>query len=542
MRAITSLCAAALVLPYLAAASGAPPPPPPPHKTPCDSKPPKPTTGPVKPDPPKPTGPVKPDPPKPHVDVDSERLQTAITEASLRAGSQKLMDFATANEGNRAFGSKGHQATVDFLYDSLTALDYYDVYKQEFIAPFSAGSVSLEVGGVKVSDAKVMTYSPSGSGDASVVAVNSLGCTVEDFPADVKGKVALISRGECAFGVKATNAKTSGAVAAIVYNNVDGSLSGTLGEASDGYAPVAGISLEAGQAILKSLQAGEVTAKFDVATIQEDRVTHNVIAETRMGDKNNVLVVGGHTDSVWEGPGINDDGSGIIGVLRVAEALSKFKVKNAVRFGFWSAEEFGLLGSYEYMRVLNQSETQLKKIRGYINVDMIASPNFMYGIYDGDGSAFNLTGPAGSDVLEADFEKFFAKNKVASVPTEFSGRSDYAAFIENGIPSGGLFTGAEGEKTEEEAALFGGKAGEAYDVNYHAKLDDMNNMAWDAFLMNTKALASSVAKYALSFDSLPAVNIKQRRQTGDRVRYTKRTTHVHKHSHSAPCGQDGERI
>jgi len=128
------------------------------------------------------------------------------------------------------------------------------------------------------------------------------------------------------------------------------------------------------------------------------------------------------------------------------------------------------------------------------------------------------------------------------VPTEFSGRSDYAAFIENGIPSGGLFTGAEGKKTEEEAALFGGKAGEAYDANYHAKLDDINNMAWDAFLMNTKAIANSVAKYALSFDSLPPVNIKQRRQTGDRVRYTKRATHVHKHSHSAPCGHDADRI
>jgi Zn-dependent M28 family amino/carboxypeptidase len=367
MRAVTSLCAAALVLPYLAAASGAPPPP---HKTPSDTKPPKPT-GPVKPDPPKPTGPVKPDSPKPHGNVDSERLQAAITEASLRAGAQKLMDFATAHGGNRAFGSKGHQATVDFLYDSLTALDYYDVYKQEFTAAFSAGSAALEVGGLTVTG-RVMTYSPSGSGEASVVAVNALGCTVEDFPADVKGKVALISRGECAFGVKATNAKTSGAVAAIIYNNVDGVLSGTLGEASDGYAPVVGINLEAGQAILKSLEAGEVTAKFNVETIQEDKVTHNVIATSRLGDQDNVLVVGGHSDSVYEGPGINDDGSGIIGVLRVAEALSKFKVKNAVRFGFWSAEEFGLLGSYEYMKVLNQSETDLAKVRAYLNVDMVS--------------------------------------------------------------------------------------------------------------------------------------------------------------------------
>ena len=163
-------------------------------------------------------------------------------------------------------------------------------------------------------------------------------------------------------------------------------------------------------------------------------------------------------------------------------------------------------------------------------------------MYDGDGSAFNLTGPAGSDVLEADFEKFFDEKKVGSVPTEFSGRSDYAAFIENGIPSGGLFTGAEGKKTEEEAALFGGEAGLDYDVNYHAKGDDTNNMAWDAFLINTKAIANSVAKYANSFASLPPVNLKQRRQIGDRVKFTKRTTHAHVHSHSTPCGAGKDKI
>ena len=108
--------------------------------------------------------------------------------------------------------------------------------------------------------------------------------------------------------------------------------------------------------------------------------------------------------------------------------------------------------------------------------------------------------------------------------------------------SGGLFTGAEGKKTEEEAALFGGEAGLDYDVNYHAKGDDTNNMAWDAFLINTKAIANSVAKYANSFASLPPVNLKQRRQIGDRVKFTKRTTHAHVHSHSTPCGAGKDKI
>lgn len=141
-------------------------------------------------------------------------------------------------------------------------------------------------------------------------------------------------------------------------------------------------------------------------------------------------------------------------------------------------------------------------------------------------------------MLEKDFEDFFESNGVPSVPTEFNGRSDYAAFIENGIPSGGLFTGAEVPKTEEEAELFGGEAGVAYDVNYHKIGDNIDNLNLDAFLLNTKAIAHSVAKYALSFDSLPAVDANKRRWDADRARLLKRSrgSHGHAHLHSGPCG------
>lgn len=137
-------------------------------------------------------------------------------------------------------------------------------------------------------------------------------------------------------------------------------------------------------------------------------------------------------------------------------------------------------------------------------------------------------------MLEKDFEDFFDKKKTGHVPSEFSGRSDYAAFIENGIPSGGLFTGAEEIKTEEEATIFGGEAGVAYDVNYHQAGDTVDNLAQDAFLLNTKAIANSVAKYALSFKSLPKVDKAKRRWAGDRAQIFKRSGHVH--VHDGPCG------
>ncbi|KAK4184029.1 putative aminopeptidase [Podospora australis] len=467
--------------------------------------------------------------------VSSTLLQLLVTKKGLRDGAQKLQDIANKHGGNRAFGSGGHNATVDYIYDTLAKTGYYNVRKQPFTEVFSEGTGKLTVAGQDI-ESQIMTYTPGGGATASLIAVPNLGCTPADYPAAVAGNIALVSRGTCAFAEKSLSAKAAGAAGIVIYNNVPGSLSGTLGAPFADYAPVVGISQEDGTAILAQLSAGPVEATLDVKAITENRVNFNVIAETKDGDHNNVLVAGGHTDSVSAGPGINDDGSGTIGILTVAKHLTNFRVKNAVRFVFFGAEEFGLLGSYFYVKSINSSETELAKIRAYLNFDMIASPNYIYGIYDGDGSAFNLTGPTGSDTIEKDFEDFFKSKRTPSVPTEFSGRSDYAAFIQNGIPSGGLFTGAEVLKTEEEQKLFGGEAGVSYDINYHKAGDTIENLNWEAFVLNTKAIAHSVAKYAISWKGIPEVNLNTRRWDGDRAKKFKRDTHAHAHVHSGPCG------
>ncbi|KAI0171479.1 hypothetical protein BJ166DRAFT_589542 [Pestalotiopsis sp. NC0098] len=472
-------------------------------------------------------------------DVTSDALQSLITLEDLLAGSQTLQDIADANGGTRVFGSAGHNLTVDYLYDTLSALDYYDVFKQPFVELFFEGNASLIVDGVDY-EPGVMSYSPSGTFSAPLVLVSNLGCDVTDYPEEVSGKIALISRGNCTFAVKATNAKTAGAVAAVVYNNIAGTVSGTLGAPSDAYVPVVGISLEQGDELITALADGQVVAALAAESTIENRTNFNVIAETKAGDKNNVLMLGGHSDSVAAGPGINDDGSGTIGSLTVAVALSNFAIKNAVRFGFWGAEEYGKLGSYYYMKQLNTSEAEVAKIRAYLNFDMIASPNYINGIYDGDGSTFNVSGPAGSAELEKTFQEFFRSKNTTSVAREFNGRSDYAAFIENGIPAGGIFTGAEQIKTAEEAFLFGGEAGVAYDVNYHQAGDTINNLAQDAYLLNTKGIADSVAKYAASFDALPPVDLVKRRKAAGQAKMFKRAASSHSHAHSGPCGHELE--
>lgn len=239
----------------------------------------------------------------------------------------------------------------------------------------------------------------------------------------------------------------------------------------------------------------------------------NVIAQTKRGNPRNVVMLGAHSDSVDAGPGINDNGSGSIGLLTVAKALTHFRVNNAVRFGWWTAEEFGLLGSEYYVEHLSPAE--LEKVRLYMNFDMIGSPNHMFGIYDGDGSAFNLTGPAGSAEIERLFEKYFDDLGAPHDPTAFTGRSDYDAFIQKNIPAGGLFTGAEGVKTEAQQKKYGGTAGISYDPNYHQAGDTVNNIHKGAFLTNARGAAYAAAEYARSTNGLPPKQAPPKQKRGE---------------------------
>jgi Zn-dependent M28 family amino/carboxypeptidase len=86
--------------------------------------------------------------------------------------------------------------------------------------------------------------------------------------------------------------------------------------------------------------------------------------------------------------------------------------------------------------------------------------------------------------------------------TDFSGRSDYGPFIAVGIPAGGLFTGAEVVKTPEEAAIWGGTAGEQYDPCYHQACDTYDNISLHALDVNSDAVAYAVLQYAMNTEEI----------------------------------------
>jgi Zn-dependent M28 family amino/carboxypeptidase len=225
-------------------------------------------------------------------------------------------------------------------------------------------------------------------------------------------------------------------------------------------------------------------------------------------------MIGAHLDSVTDGAGINDNGTGSAGELEVALQLAKYRSRNKVRFAWWSAEEFGLLGSEHYVAQL-PLEKQLD-IALYLNFDMIGSPNFGRFIYDGDDSDATGAGagPFGSAQIEKVFETYFDSKALTHEGTDFTGRSDYGPFIEAGIPSGGLFTGAEGIKTAAQAAKFGGTAGVAYDSCYHAACDNLGNVDRTVLDQNADAVAWAVGTFAVDTSAINGNTLAKRARRG----------------------------
>ncbi|MFJ2110822.1 MULTISPECIES: M28 family metallopeptidase [unclassified Streptomyces] len=420
---------------------------------------------------------------------------------------RKFQAIAEANDGNRAAGTPGYDKSAAYVYGLLKKAGYKVSYQDFEITYIETLAEKLAVTSPTPRDVAItaMSYTrstPVGGVGARIAAVPvdaTTGCEPADYASgDYTGKIALIQRGGCTFADKQKAAGAAGAVGAIIYNNTDGTLNGTMGGPDAGVIPTGGVTRADGQALAAEAAAGPVTVSLEIRQFQEQRTTRNVLAETRGGRSDRTVMLGSHLDSVADGPGINDNGSGSAGLLEVALKLAKTHAKpeNKVRFAWWSAEELGLLGAEHY--VTNLTDKQRSDLALYLNFDMIASPNYAQFVYDGDGSDSDDAepGPDGSAQLEHAIAKFLDSKRIPHEGTAFDGRSDYGPFIEVGIPAGGTFTGAEGLKTEEQAKKYGGEAGVAYDKCYHSACDDLSNVNMKAFDINIDVIADAVGTYA----------------------------------------------
>ncbi|GAA0932467.1 M28 family peptidase [Pseudonocardia zijingensis] len=228
----------------------------------------------------------------------------------------------------------------------------------------------------------------------------------------------------------------------------------------------------------------------------------NVLAQTRTGDARHVVMIGAHLDSVPEGPGINDNASGVGALLEIAVSMGGSPpVRNAMRFAFWGAEELDLDGSASYVDSLSRSDRSA--IALYVNVDMVASPNAGYFVQGGGRGDESETGPAGSDsVSRVLIEELAATGVTAEAQRFDNGGSDYEAFIEAGIPTGGVLAGDAGVKTPAQAERWGGRAGAVFDPCYHSscdRADGIHEVALDDF---SDAIAGTLARFAESTEPI----------------------------------------
>ena len=439
-------------------------------------------------------------------EINTKKLRKGLTTAGVLEHMRTLQRLANANAGNRAATTPGYDASLDYVERRMKRAGL-KVTRHEF--PFASweqvGPATLQREGQPAytegppeggGDYAIAQFSGAGTVTAALVTTNDIvldptgdpgsgtsGCEAADWAGqDLTGKVALVERGTCPFVDKINLAKQLGAAAVLIFNDgyPDRIEPFQIGAPPFIGIPVAMTSYGVGSALYTALQSGPVNITFNVETITEEVPQHNLIADSKKGDPERTIVVGAHLDSVEEGPGINDNGSGTGALIEIAEQVAKLKKdpRNRIRFAFWGAEEAGLIGSTEYVADLIESG-EIDDIEANLNFDMLASPNFVRFVYDGDNSTDEGdVGPPGSAEIEQVFLRYFASQGLPVEPTAFDGRSDYGPFIapEALVPAGGLFSGAEGVKTDAEAAVYGGAAGSWYDPCYHQACDTLSTV------------------------------------------------------------------
>jgi Zn-dependent M28 family amino/carboxypeptidase len=437
-------------------------------------------------------------------DINANRLEHRVTVEGVLEHQKALQEIADDNDGTRYTRTSGYTASAAYVLATLKAAGYDNAHYEMFNMPIwnetqppvlarVTPTAKTYVPGTADDDGEAgvdfitFEHSPTAAVTAPVVPVSNIvipspggtasGCEAGDYPAAIDGAIALIQRGTCAFTQKLALAAEAGAVGVILFNEGDtaGRTAALFRSADPGYEiPAVLASFAVGKELYDLYKAGQApTVNLQTFGVETPTFYPNVVADTPRGDRDHMVFAGAHLDSVPAGPGINDDGSGTAFQLELAEQLARpgTPPRNMVRFLWFGGEEDGLVGSQYYAAHMSADEVARTDVM--IDTDMIASPNFARLVYDGnhDETEEGTAGPPGSEVIEEVFERYWAQQGLASENIPFDGRSDYVGFVNRGIPSGGVFAGAEAPKTAAQVALYGGVQGEQLDPCYHEDCD-----------------------------------------------------------------------
>ena len=405
--------------------------------------------------------------PEPSATVSAVESWLPDAEAAARIGAEldALAAIAGEHDGIRAAGTEGYEASVDWAAGRLGQIGFEVTTPQVDFTGFRDLGATLRVGDRSFEgpdEVRALIYSAGGSVEGSVTVLDDSGCRPADF-ADVEaGAIALTTAGGCFRRDQALNAEQAD-VAALIVGYPDqgpGEIFRPTLISPDGIGiPVVSVTGDAADALVAG--AGEV-AQLRVEVEREPATFRNVVGQ--LGDGPRSVMVGAHLDSVLDGPGINDNGSGVAAALEIARAVAEAGVPDgwAVRIGLWGAEEFGTYGSRAYVDGLEGG------VAAYLNLDMAGSINGATLVYDEPSAA-----PGSAQITEA-YEAWFADRGLPTQGVDLGGSSDHAAFTSAGIATGGLFAGASASGSAAQPGSSG--SGVAPDPCYHIGCDDRDNV------------------------------------------------------------------
>ncbi|MDP9468672.1 MAG: M20/M25/M40 family metallo-hydrolase [Chloroflexota bacterium] len=427
----------------------------------------------------------------------SAQVSGQVSTDAIRAHLEALQAIADANGGVRTAGTAGYEASVQYVAEQLRDLGYAVETPEFEMATFTEepGATIQVSGGPAFAggrDFRAMIYSGGGEITAPVAAVGfgsdeRGGCDASDFTAFPAGAIALTPPGPCFRRQAVLNAIEAGATALVVsfpQRPAGHVLRPTLLE-PDGIAiPALAASGAVGDALKAAAEAGDAV-RISVRTEVGRAMVHNVIAESgAVADR--VVMLGGHLDSVHDGPGINDNGSGNAALLEVARLLVEEHPGERVRLAFWGGEELGLFGSRAYVESLDPDERA--EIHAYLNLDMLGSLNPVPTVYASPDAA------RGSRAITDFLVQYLEEAGIGAERSDIGASSDHAPFDDAGIPTGGIFSGANELKTAAQSADFGGTSDAPMDACYHLACDTVENVN----LENVTLFAEAAAAVALA--------------------------------------------
>ncbi|AXB43275.1 M28 family peptidase [Amycolatopsis albispora] len=438
----------------------------------------------------------------------AERLTRAPVGERALADLAAFDAIAAAHGGNREVGTPGFEESRRYVDAQLTAAGYQVTYQDVPYHGFGFDAERVVDSGGASPRVLMAQYAPStpvGGLTAPVTFLATSGCSAAEYPPESAGTVVLSRTDGCTSAQHALAASQAGAAALLLYDVSPAPWTNLRRRTPGSSIPVGFLSQQDAEA----LNPGTVTVELRGHDIHGTTV--NLFAETRGGRADNIVMAGAHLDGTPDGPGINDNGSSVAAVLRAAVLLGPYQehVPNKVRFAFWGAEELVNVGSAHYIDTLGPAERDA--ITLYLNYEMLASSNYVRFVMDGDDSEFPGTGspggPPGSGQVEAVIAQGYGLQGVPIKKADFSEmRSDSEAFMAAGIPSGGAHGGGRGIKTAEEAAVFGGTAGQFYDPCYHQPCDDLAHIDVPALKQSVLATVWAVGRFAVYADDVRAAS------------------------------------